>query len=184
MRNDYTDYIMHANRNGKERENHKYKAREWVKGKWQYIYDEKLGGKEKRAMESSKVRYANAKLKEKVRYEKADKEWRENKEEFKKGSNLANEWSSALKEKDHAEDEYNKKYNEYSKTLIGKLDQLTGKAKTAYTLLGFDKLNRINKKREDAKKTAEQRKAREEGMGEREKEKQAESKKNTRVAER
>lgn len=28
---------------GKERANHKYKAREWVNGKWQYIYDEATG---------------------------------------------------------------------------------------------------------------------------------------------
>lgn len=28
---------------GKERANHKYKAREWVNGKWQYIYDEVTG---------------------------------------------------------------------------------------------------------------------------------------------
>lgn len=163
MRNDYTDYIMHSSK-GEERKNHKYKAREWVKGKWQYIYDEKLGGKEKKAMDSSKVRYTNAKVKEKVRYEHADKEWRENGGDFKKGSNLANEWSSAWLEKSRAKDEYDKKHNEYSKTAIGKLDQLTSKAKTASTLLGFNK-------KDDTKKTAEQRKAREEGMAERERQK-------------
>lgn len=171
MRNDYTDYIMHADRNGKERKNHKYKSRAWVMGKWQYIYDEKLGGKEKKAMDSSKVRYTNAKVKEKVRYEHADKEWQENGGEFKKGSNLANDWSSAWQEKNHTKDEYDKKHNEYSKTAIGKLNQLTGKVKAASTLLGF------NKKDDDTAKTAEQRRSRERGMAKREKEKQAESQK-------
>lgn len=47
MRNDYTEYLMHKD--------HKYLSKEWVKGKWQYIYDEKLGGKAKRAYEKAKT---------------------------------------------------------------------------------------------------------------------------------
>lgn len=43
MRNDYTNYLMHRD--------HKYIDRKWVRGKWQYIYDEKLGGKEKKAVD-------------------------------------------------------------------------------------------------------------------------------------
>lgn len=39
MRNDYTTYLIHADRYGEERKGHKYKAREWVKNGWRYIYD-------------------------------------------------------------------------------------------------------------------------------------------------
>lgn len=45
MRNDYTNYLMHRD--------HKYIDRKWVRGKWHYIYDEKLGGKEKKATEQT-----------------------------------------------------------------------------------------------------------------------------------
>lgn len=52
MRNDYTEYLMHKD--------HKYLSKKWNKGKWQYIYDEKLGGRAKRAYQRADIHYEHA----------------------------------------------------------------------------------------------------------------------------
>ena len=52
MRNDYTNYLMHRD--------HKYIDRKWVRGKWQYIYDEKLGGKEKKVVDRTQSNVTSA----------------------------------------------------------------------------------------------------------------------------
>lgn len=34
----YSDYLAHSSRKGSQRKNHKYTARQWVNGRWRYIY--------------------------------------------------------------------------------------------------------------------------------------------------
>lgn len=166
MRNDYTDYIMHSSK-GEERKNHKYKAREWVKGKWQYIYDEKLGGRAKREFENANVRYINAVNDAKVKARTAVRvsgDWDNSSpadalRAQKKALNASNKL-------DQAAAEAVKKRDKYFDSPIGKLDN----AKDAIKDVG-DKLFAKHNEKKDAKKTAEQRKAREEGMAERERQK-------------
>lgn len=166
MRNDYTDYIMHSSK-GEERKNHKYKAREWVKGKWQYIYDEKLGGRAKREFENANVRYINAVNDAKVKARTAVRvsgDWdnsspadalRAQKKALEASNKLGSTQAEAIKKRD-----------KYFDSPIGKLDN----AKDAIKDVG-DKLFAKHNEKKDAKKTAEQRKAREEGMAERERQK-------------
>lgn len=176
MRNDYTDYIMHSSK-GEERKNHKYKAREWVKGKWQYIYDEKLGGRAKREFENADVQYRNAKTDARAKERYYDKTVRDHNSD----AGLVERTEAALRR-----DESNKKLDKASSERLEKkekyLDSPMGKlGKTAQDILktrdkyldsAMEKLGiaKHNEKK-DAEKTAEQRKAREEGMAERERQK-------------
>lgn len=157
---------MHSSK-GEERKNHKYKAREWVKGKWQYIYDEKLGGRAKREFENANVRYINAVNDAKAKARTAVRvsgDWDNSSpadalRAQKKALNASNKL-------DRAQAEAVKKRDKYFDSPIGKLDN----AKDAIKDVG-DKLFEKHNEKKDAKKTAEQRKAREEGMAERERQK-------------
>lgn len=167
MRNDYTDYIMHSSK-GEERKNHKYKAREWVKGKWQYIYDEKLGGRAKREFENADVRYQNAKIDARAKERYYDKTVRTHGSDAglveRTGAALRRDESN--RKLDKTASEMLEKRDKYFNSAIGKLDN----AKDAIKDVG-DKLFAKHNEKKDAEKTAEQRKAREEGMAERERQK-------------
>lgn len=225
MRNDYTEYLMHKD--------HKYLSKEWVKGKWQYIYDEKLGGKEKKAYEKAKTTNYHDKTLLKVRNNhlrdavinrnEAKNELDTNQKTLSKYANKLSEASQKLKEaksKDknvfysevkrdlakfdyddankavsdssvkyadsvkkakNAQSEYSEASNNefasgsklksakkaYDKTALAKIDKLKSKGKNLIDKL-FSKQN--------AKKNAAQKSAREEGMAQREREKQQQAK--------
>lgn len=167
MRNDYTDYIMHSSK-GEERKNHKYKAREWVKGKWQYIYDEKLGGRAKREFENADVRFRNAQNDARAKDRYYDKTVRDHNSD----AGLVERTEAALrrdkshKNLDKSASEMLEKKDKYFNSAIGKLDNAKDAIKDA-----SDKLFAKHNEKKDANKTAEQRKAREEGMAERERQK-------------
>lgn len=149
---------MHSSK-GEERKNHKYKAREWVKGKWQYIYDEKLGGNEKRNAEMSRVKYANAHTQTRLLQKNP---WSNSTYDSNKKTKFAN----ALENESEARYNNIRAESAYNKTVLGKID----KAKRSVKDVG-DKLFEKHNEKKDVKKTAEQRKAREEGMAERERQK-------------
>lgn len=160
MRNDYTSYLAHG---------HKYDAKKWIKGKWRYFYDYNLGGLEKKRKEKADIEAANAETnyKVKVNYDnKMREEWKkknpsiykdydssETGKKNQKARNSANTRAfEAMNAKEKADVEYNK-------TVLGKLDKAKARAK--------GKIEKIFAKQiaeADAKKTAKQRTAREEGM--------------------
>lgn len=153
---------MHSSK-GEERKNHKYKAREWVNGAWRYIYNEKLGGNEKREFEKARIRYQNSEVKQNVRREHYKER---NKDDYEESKRLRDEFDEAIDENIDAEEQYKKAFDKYSKSLVYKTD----KAKQTMTDISNTFLKKAHEKKE-LKKTAEQRRAREEGMAEREREK-------------
>lgn len=146
MRNDYTDYLMHS---------HKYDAKKWIKGKWRYFYDEKLGGKEKRQYEKDRTAFENARNDLNVKQKTVRKS--KNPSDAYSKENLAYRNSAGKYLKTYHDVSESKA--EYENTSLGKLDKAKSKAKA--------KIEKIFEKQiaeADAKKTAKQRKAREEGM--------------------
>lgn len=131
MYNDYPNYLMHKS--------HKYIDRKWVKNKWQYIYDEKLGGKEKKAYEQAKTREQNAIVTYRVRRNTS------------KAAKAEREMNNAIANRDVLE-------ARYKETAIGMIDSAKAKGKAL-----ADKIFAKSIAKKDAKKQAEYKQKREQG---------------------
>ena len=119
MRNDYTDYLMHS---------HKYDAKKWIKGKWRYFYDEKLGGKEKRQYEKDRTAFENARNDLNVKQKTVRKS--KNPSDAYSKENLAYRNSAGKYLKTYHDVSESKA--EYENTSLGKLDKAKSKAKAKY----------------------------------------------------
>lgn len=140
MRNDYCDnYLAHAK--GEERKGHKYLSREWIKGKWQYIYDEKLGGKQKKALSNANTRAYNARHDEKMAKGRLSNDpvpWNKVSEEQRKQS----DYMKANTERKNAEKAADLAKTKFDSTILGKAE----KAKQFLDKLSGGKLSEIHDK--------------------------------------
>lgn len=135
MRNDYSDYLMHRD--------HKYTSREWINGKWNYIYGEKFGAnKRKRAKEAmyksnlATIKYAQALSRSNQLHAK------ENPSQLEIRSNERDK-SAKQKAMIDSRKEYDAAMKEYSKTPLYKLEKkvITGKLRVQMLLMGKTKSN-------------------------------------------
>lgn len=146
------DVLQHWGK-GKEARNHKYASREWVKGKWQYIYDTANKAKNKvsdvigvderdRRNEAAKEYYIN-KMDDDIYKETVDRSHRrgdrleqdlerdpdnEKIKELLERHNEAEKYVDATydkirKETDKSRDQYKLAQLEYDKTLVGKVEK-------------------------------------------------------------
>lgn len=141
MRNDYTDYLMHRD--------HKYLSREWVKGKWQYIYDEKLGGKQKHAMVKAKSELNGAESDIKLR----NKRLKDHNGSYSPGELLTPE---SQRRYDNAASDLKDKKKDYDKTVLGKIDKVKeGVDKLSGGALSKVHEAKFNKRQDDLKRERE-----------------------------
>lgn len=125
MYNNFSDYpqdpnayIMHGN--------FKYKARKWVNGKWQYVYDDVIGVGKRRTRDLARSAMENYGRQESQAYTKYQHAG------LGKGK-AKREWETAHKNKVRAKAGLESAQAAYDKTLMGRGENAYRKAKDKYT---------------------------------------------------